>query len=839
MASTYAARRLVAAFAGAVLAVSGMAFAAVAWAPVAGAVQNPTAADCSATGVALQNGGFELPALPGQGVSMLPAAGGVPSWQTTDTAFEVWRGGYDAVTAAEGTQHVELNAYIAGTLYQAVSTTPGSVVMWRFAHRARLLAGAPGSAVDTMELLIGPTLAGIQSQGQFSDNDVAWVYHSGMYTVPPGQTTTVFAFRAVSTSTGNPSAGNFLDDVSFATSPCLTVTTQISDANGGAVQRGDVLTITTTATNDGYSTASGVVLSAAIPAQTTYVPGSLVVQGSPVTDAAADDRGMFAGASVSWLVGTGASAAGGGSLSPTANATVSFQVLVDAGATGTIASTSSADSAWAGSGALPSSTSNTAVVTLASANLATVTSVAAASGGSTVAGAALGYDIATHNAGPDEALDVEVTSGLPLALLGASATPDPAVPGGSCVIVGGQAICRYPVLPVGATATAQITGTLDPATTPGSTVATTAVSQALTADPDLADNTASASAGPSTASADLAVSLRYGAARATDPDGTAASDAVPLRPGDPVGLTAWVVNTGPSTSPGSTAVLALDPAARNWAVLTSGPASCVTFGARVICSIGVLDPGSAISFEINGVLAAGAVPGPMVLTSSAVITGSSVPDPQPGNDTAIATRPATILATADLGTTAVLSTPVVPGGAISYLISTVNSGPSNALGMVVIDVVPDGVLDPIGVPDPAIAGGSCATQGSTITCRYPVVRPGVTVRTTVAGRAATGLTLTIALTNQASARSTTPDPNAGNDSALTTALPAALAMPATPATFAKPPALATTGVEARSAALLGALAVLLGAVLLAASRSVARSRAERNLRTRGANPARS
>lgn len=814
MASTRAARRWMVALVGQLLAVASLALAG---APPAGALQSPAPGDCSLSGPGLHNGSFEVPTLPGPGpgLSFQPAAGGVPSWQTTDTAFEVWSDGFDGVSAAQGTQHVELNAYIAGTLYQAVPTIPGNVLMWRFAHRARLMSVAPGSAVDTMELRIGPTLLGAVSQGQFSDNDLAWVYHSGLYTVPAGQTSTLFAFEAVSTSSGDASAGNFLDDVSFSTAPCLAVTTQISDTNGGAVQRGDILTITTTAQNYGSGTATGVVLSASIPAQTTYVAGSLVVEGSAVTDAVGDDRGEFAGGTVSWRVGPGADGTGGGSLSAGAGTAVSLQVRVDAGATGTIASTSTAAGVWAGSGPLPASTSNTSVVALASANLGTAKSVAAVNSGATVAGAALGYDIATTNAGPDEALEVEVTDVLPPALRGASATPDPSVTGGTCVVVGGQATCRYPVLPVGVTVTTTIAGTLDPVTVPGSVIANTATSLALTEDPDLGDNTSSASAGPSAAVADLAIILRYISGQATDRAGATSSVAAPLRPGDPVVLAAQVVNRGPSVSPGSTAVLRLDPAARNWVVRTTGPAACLTFGARAICSIAALSPGSAISFEVSGVLASTAAAGPMVMSSSAGVTGLSVRDPRPDNDTATATWPVEIAATADLGTTAALITPVALGGPITYAISTVNSGPSNAIGMVVVDVVPEGVADPIGVPDPTIPGGACVTQGSTVTCSYPVVRPGVTVRTTIEGRAEAGLTTAIALTNQASARSQTPDPNTANDVALTSALASALVT-----TLVTTRALARTGVEARWTALLGAFGVLLGTVLLGAAAPV-------------------
>ena len=60
------------------------------------------------------------------------------------------------------------------------------------------------------------------------------------------------------------------------------------------------------------------------------------------------------------------------------------------------------------------------------------------------------------------------------------------------------------------------------------------------------------------------------------------------------------------------------------------------------------------------------------------MSGLSVRDPRPDNDTATATWPVEIAATADLGTTAALITPVALGGPITYAISTVNSGRSTA-----------------------------------------------------------------------------------------------------------------------------------------------------------------
>jgi hypothetical protein len=48
-----------------------------------------------------------------------------------------------------------------------------------------------------------------------TDGVAAWGTHGDDFLVPAGQTCTRFAFRTVSTGSGSPSVGNFLDAVSF------------------------------------------------------------------------------------------------------------------------------------------------------------------------------------------------------------------------------------------------------------------------------------------------------------------------------------------------------------------------------------------------------------------------------------------------------------------------------------------------------------------------------------------------------------------------------------------------------------------------------------------------
>ncbi len=173
---------------------------------------------CGADSATLVNGDFETPVITPGGNASLDASL-VPPWLTTDSAnqIEIWGSGFGGVPAAQGAQFVEINANSAGTLYQDVVTTSGEKMTWSLEHRGR-------SGTDTMKVLIGDaTTADVGSDTgwdffspDLSDPNTAWGHHTGSYVVPPGQTCSRFAFRAVSSAGGDQSFGNFLDAVSFS-----------------------------------------------------------------------------------------------------------------------------------------------------------------------------------------------------------------------------------------------------------------------------------------------------------------------------------------------------------------------------------------------------------------------------------------------------------------------------------------------------------------------------------------------------------------------------------------------------------------------------------------------
>jgi uncharacterized repeat protein (TIGR01451 family) len=84
--------------------------------------------------------------------------------------------------------------------------------------------------------------------------------------------------------------------VTFATElydPKLNGAKTVTDVDGGSLGRGDELLYTVPVRNDGLDSAASSRFFDAIPTGTTYVPGSITVDGTPVSDAADGDAGAF------------------------------------------------------------------------------------------------------------------------------------------------------------------------------------------------------------------------------------------------------------------------------------------------------------------------------------------------------------------------------------------------------------------------------------------------------------------------------------------------------------------------------------------------------------------
>lgn len=145
-------------------------------------------------------------------------------WQATEGAVEIQQ----APGGGSGNQWAEITGIdVSNTLYQTVETVPGTVMTWTLAHRGL-------SGVDVMQVEIGATVETLVPQeatpetGTGNGNPVhisdgtTWRTWTGTYAVPDGQTSTVFGFAGVSSSTGDPTTGNLIDDIGFTCDVELT-----------------------------------------------------------------------------------------------------------------------------------------------------------------------------------------------------------------------------------------------------------------------------------------------------------------------------------------------------------------------------------------------------------------------------------------------------------------------------------------------------------------------------------------------------------------------------------------------------------------------------------------
>lgn len=155
-------------------------------------------------------------------------------WHTTHpgNSMEFWAG--DPVltedsgpVAFDGNTFVELNAAEPSALYQDIVTVPGTAIVWKLAHRARV----GGDLTNTMVVKIGATASITRINLDGGDNSMkqgpeitngqsAWGVHTGVYVVPAGQTLTRFWFESL----GGGSYGNFLDGISFMPYNCSSET---------------------------------------------------------------------------------------------------------------------------------------------------------------------------------------------------------------------------------------------------------------------------------------------------------------------------------------------------------------------------------------------------------------------------------------------------------------------------------------------------------------------------------------------------------------------------------------------------------------------------------------
>lgn len=129
----------------------------------------------------------------------------------------------------------------------------------------------------------------------------------------------------LSINTNHPTEANIVVSKSF---------TDMTPHNDGLVHAGDLITYTVTVANQGNDVAFDTLLTDVIPANTTYVPGTLTIVSGSVTghqtDAIGDDLAQISGSTITFFLGDSAAPGEPGFLEAGSSTTITFQVHVNA-----------------------------------------------------------------------------------------------------------------------------------------------------------------------------------------------------------------------------------------------------------------------------------------------------------------------------------------------------------------------------------------------------------------------------------------------------------------------------------------------------------------------------
>jgi uncharacterized repeat protein (TIGR01451 family) len=228
-------------------------------------------------------------------------------------------------------------------------------------------------------------------------------------------------------------------------------------------------------------------------------------------------------------------------------------------------------------------------------------------------------------------------------------------------------------------------------------------------------------------------------------------------PGTAVAYTITVTNNGPDTAVGAlvTDAAPAGSASLGWTCTATAGSTCTPSGTGGIDDTVSIQQGGTLTYTFQ-VLPDPTLTGSFVNTAS--VGGGSVPDPDPGNNSATDTDVLTPMADLQMLLTD-LPDPVAPGGALAYALRVRNEGPSASPGLTLTNTLPPAAsFDFSDTPE-------CSEAGGVVTCPLPalVLLPSeersVLMRATVDPAASGTITATAAVAGA------NPDPVPGNDSA--------------------------------------------------------------------------
>ncbi|SDE61044.1 DUF11 domain-containing protein [Auraticoccus monumenti] len=521
--------------------------------------------------------------------------------------------------------------------------------------------------------------------------------------VPPGYAADTFANNAVvSSPTEDPDTADNTGTVSGDAAPLADLSVTNTPVSGEATP-GTEVTWTVLVRNDGPATARGVSLTKALPAGVTLVS----VTG--------DDTDCDLATATCAL----------GDLAPGQTLILTMVAAVaDDYDQPTVTSTASLASATTD----PDTTDNVAPSTLGATGSADLSLVKTVDPEVLSPGEPATFTLTVDNAGPSVARQVTVTDPVDPALTVTG------VSGADCEI--GQTVtCDLGDLAPDAEPVV-ITIDVDvPADYAADTFTNNAVVGSATPDPVATDNTGTVS-GPAAAQADLSVNNVPGPG--------------PAVPGGQVSWTVVVTNDGPALARNAT-LTDLLPAGVTLVSLTGDDVVCDT--GTGVCSLGDLAPGEGRTLTVVAEIDPGF--DEPTLTSTATVTASTT-DPDTADNVASSTL--VVTGAADLSLVKTVDPDVLsPGEPATFTLTVENAGPSVARDVRVTDEV-DAELVVTGTD-----GADCTVTGGTVDCYLGDLAPDADPVVITIDVDVPETFQPATFTNSATVASTTPDPDAGDN----------------------------------------------------------------------------
>jgi uncharacterized repeat protein (TIGR01451 family) len=513
------------------------------------------------------------------------------------------------------------------------------------------VSASPGCALAAGKVTCTLGLLSVGNTAAFTINVTVNDPYTGAF--PLSNTATVAAVNEIDIVPGNNSSSATTNVTPQADLAVVKTVNNPTPIVGGPVQ------FTITVTNNGPNGAVGAQVADVLPAGYSFV-------------SAAPSQGSYNSGTGVWTIG---SVANGASVNMTVNATVN----ASGGTTNTATIGATTTDPVPGN-----NTSSVGTTPVAQADLAITKNVnnSTPNVGSTVA-----FTITVTNLGPSAAANVQVNDALPAGYAFVSAVPSIGSYNSGTGIWSGIG-----TLASGGSASITVTATV----APSGPYLNTATTSTTTTEPNLANNSASASVSP-VAVASLAVTKTDNSATYT-PGGTGTYVIVVTNGGPSAGSSVTVTDSLPAgVTLGGTVTCAVAGVATCGTVTgIAGQTSLGTSGATIAAGAG-----NSLTFTVPVTYASS-------MTTATLLNTANVTDPAspPASASDSSTRQADV---ALVVTKTDGSSTYTPGGTAMYVVTVKNSGPSDAADVTVSDVLPAGVTLTATVTCAANGVATCGT----------------------------------------------------------------------------------------------------------------------------------